>query len=217
MKDRMFFYHVLNKIKNGDLPFYCFLTGGAGVGESIVTTVLYQAIARYCAKSLSHSPDEIKADLCASTGKAAHNIGGHTIHSLFCIPANQSLKFKPLDVLQLDTFRVKFRSLKVIFIDEISMVGNKMFNFINLRLQEVFATEQPFGGVSIVAIGDLFQLKPVFDNWIFQQLNDGYGPLATNLWQDYFKNFELTDYEAERRWPICRIVEQIKRRNAHRQ
>lgn len=97
------------------------------------------------------------------------------------------------------------------------MVGNKMFNFINLRLQEVFATEQPFGGVSIVAVGDLFQLKPVFDNWIFQQLNDGYGPLATNLWQDYFKNFELTDYEAERRWPICRIVEQIKRRNAHRQ
>lgn len=68
-----------------------------------------------------------------------------------------------------------------------------MFNFINLRLQEVFATEQTFGGVSIVAIGDLFQLKPVFDNWIFQQLKDGYGPLASNLWQEHFKVFELTE------------------------
>lgn len=131
-------------------------------------------------------PDEIKAVLCAPTGKAAHNIGGHTIHSLFCIPANQTLQYKPLDVQQLDTFRVKFRSLKVIFIDEISMVGNKMFNYINLRLQEIFATEQPFGGVSIIAIGDLFQLKPVFDNWTFQHLKDGYGPLATNLWQELF-------------------------------
>lgn len=73
------------------------------------------------------------------------------------------------------------------------MVGNKMFNYINLRLQEIFATEQPFGGVSIVAIGDLFQLKPVFDNWIFQHLKDCYGPLTTNLRQDLFKIFELTD------------------------
>lgn len=98
-----------------------------------------------------------------------------------------------MDVQQLGTFRVKFRSLKVVFIDEISMVGNKMFNFINLRLQDIFATEQIFGGVSIIAIGDMFQLKPVFDNWIFKQLQDGYRPLATNLWQDYFRMFELTE------------------------
>lgn len=103
--------------------------------------------------------------------------------------SKSNLKFKPLYVQQLDTFRVKFRSLKVVFIDEISMVGNKMFNFINLRLQEIFATEQPFGGVSIIAKGDLLQLKPVFDNGIFKQLQDGYGPLATNLWQNYFKIF----------------------------
>lgn len=149
-KQKVFFYHVLNKIKNDDFPFYCFLTGGAGVGKSVLITALYQAITRYYTKSLADCPDDIKAVLCAPTEKAAHNIGGHTIHSLFCIPANQNLKFKPLDVHQLDTFRVKFRSLKVVFIDEISMVGNKMFNFINLRLQEIFATEQPFGAVSII-------------------------------------------------------------------
>lgn len=118
-------------------------------------------------KKIHEKPDDVKTLLCAPTGMAAYNIGGQTIHSLFCIPANQSLKYKPLDMKQLDSFRVKFRSLKVIFIGEISMVGNKLFNYINLRLQEIFATEKSFGGVSIIAIGDLFQLKPVFDGWIF--------------------------------------------------
>lgn len=124
----------MHKIKNEELPFYCFLTGGAGVGKSVLTTALFQAITRYYVKCLSECPDEMKAVLCAPTGKPAHNIGGHTIHSLFCIPENQSLNYKPLDVQQLDSFRVKFRSLKVIFIDEIFMVGNKVFNYINLRL-----------------------------------------------------------------------------------
>jgi hypothetical protein len=48
---------------------------------------------------------------------------------------------------QLDSMRCKFFSLKVIFIDEISMVGKKMFNFINLRLQEIKGSSKPFGGV----------------------------------------------------------------------
>ena len=138
-------------------------------------------------------PDDVHSVLCAPTGKAAYNIGGHTIHSLFCIPANQSLHYKPLDSQQLDTMRVKFQSLKLIFIDEVSMVGGKMFNFINHRLQEVFASNLPFGGRSIIAIGDLYQLKPVLDNWIFADLQDNYGPLATHLWKDFFHIYELTE------------------------
>lgn len=45
---------------------------------------------------------------------------------------------------------------------------------------------------NIVTVGDLFQLRPVMDNWIFTQSNKGYGPLAANLWRDNFKLFELT-------------------------
>lgn len=190
---KIFFYHILHKIKTNDLPIHCFLTGGAGVGKSLLTTCLFQAIVRYYAKRVAEKCDEVKAVLCAPTGKAAYNIGGQTIHSLFCIPANQNLKYKPLDVQQLDNMRVKFRSLKIVFIDEVSMVGNKMFNYINLRLQEIFAKGVPFGGISIIAIGDLFQLKPVFDGWIFENLTEGYGPLATNLWTDLFRVFELTE------------------------
>ncbi len=49
-------------------------------------------------------------------------------------------------------------------------------------------TKEPFGGLSIITVGDLFQLKPVFDHWIFENSKDGYSALATNLWQRFFSN-----------------------------
>ena len=49
-----------------------------------------------------------------------------------------------------------------------------------------------FGGISVIFVGDLFQLKPVCDSFIFKNNSTGYGPLATNLWQQNAKMFELT-------------------------
>ena len=40
---------------------------------------------------------------------------------------------------------------------------------------------------------DLYQLQPVGDGWIFQDLSTDYGPLATNLWKQCFKMYELTE------------------------
>ena len=62
------------------------------------------------------------------------------------------------------------------------MVGNSMFNIqINKRLQDIMGTVKDFGGVSIIAIGDLFQLQPVFDGYVFEDLETDYASLATNL------------------------------------
>lgn len=90
-KQKIFFYHVLHKMKMSEGPIYCFLTG-AGVGKSVVTTALYQALTRFYGKKIRENQDDVKTLLCAPTGKAAYNIRGQTIHSLFCIPANQNLK-----------------------------------------------------------------------------------------------------------------------------
>ena len=38
-----FFYHILHQIKTSESPFYCSLSGGAGVGKSHLTKALYQA------------------------------------------------------------------------------------------------------------------------------------------------------------------------------
>ena len=46
-EQKEFFYHVLHLIKTSEEPFYCFLSGGAGVGKSHVTKALYQAALKY--------------------------------------------------------------------------------------------------------------------------------------------------------------------------
>jgi ATP-dependent exoDNAse (exonuclease V) alpha subunit len=82
---------------------------------------------------------------------------------------------------------MKYRNLSIVMIDEISMVGNKMMSLLNSRLQTIKGNHQLFGGISIIAIGDFYQLKPVFDGWIFDDLNKGYGALTPNLWKELFK------------------------------
>ena len=42
-----------------------------------------------------------------------------------------------------------------------------MLNLINERLKQIKGTSALFGGVHLIAIGDLYQLKPVMDGWIF--------------------------------------------------
>ena len=55
------------------------------------------------------------------------------------------------------------------------MVVNSMFIVqLNNRLKDLKGSKEDFGGVSINTIGDLFQLKPVVDRYVFadvQSLN----------------------------------------------
>ena len=54
-------------------------------------------------------------------------------------------------------------------------------------------TNEPFGGISLVMFGDLFQLKPAFDKRIFENSQSGYDGFATNIWTEYFPFFKLTE------------------------
>jgi hypothetical protein len=194
-EQKRFFYHILNKVKMRLTPFYTFLSGGAGCGKSVLIRAINQALLKYFNHQRWEYPDSLKLLLCAPTGKAAHNIGGSTIHAAFCIPANQGFHFKPLDMQQLNTLRSRYHDLKVVIIDEISMVGRAMLNFVNLRLQEIKGCTQPFGNVSILAVGDLFQLKPVLDAWVFSQEYNTpqLECIGTNLWTDLFDFYELKE------------------------
>ncbi|XP_078342943.1 uncharacterized protein LOC144628684 [Oculina patagonica] len=193
IKQMEFFYHVLHSIKTSDEALRLFLSGGAGVGKTTVTNALYEALIRYLNSVPGENPDEVRVLKVAPTGKAAFNISGNTLHSAFKIPANRGFQYCTLDRDRLNTIRAQLRRLEVIFIDEISMVGSGMFTFLNLRLQQIMGTEKLFGGVNLVTVGDLFQLKPVFDKWIFENSTDSYSALATNIWQEHFKMFELSE------------------------
>ncbi|XP_062599574.1 uncharacterized protein LOC134261132 [Saccostrea cucullata] len=191
VKQREFFNHVLHWVKTKTEPIYSFLSGGAGVGKSVLIRALYQALHRYLCSTEGENPDDIRVLLCAYTGKAAYNIGGATIASAFHQKINQSQQSLHCD--ELNTFRTKYKNLKLIIIDEISMVGNRSLALIDSRLQLLTGIKKPFGGISIIAVGDFFQLKPVMDRWIFQDLNHDAQALANNLWKEHFCIFELDE------------------------
>ena len=194
-EQKRFFYHILHKIKSKSLPFFTFLSGGAGCGKSVLIKAIHQALLKYFNHDRDEDPSTVKVLLCAPTGKAAHNIGGRTIHSAFCIPASQGFHFNPLDMQQLNTMRAHYHDLKVLIIDGISMVGRGMLNFINLRLKEIKGSTKSFGDVSVLAVGDLYQLKPIHDAWVFSQVyrTPQLQCIATNLWIDLFDFFELKE------------------------
>ena len=57
-----------------------------------------------------------------------------------------------------------------------------MFNVeINNRLKDIKSSKEAFGGVSIIALGALFQLQLVMDDYVFQDMNPSeYGSLVPN-------------------------------------
>ena len=61
------------------------------------------------------------------------------------------------------------KNLKIVIIDEVSMVKVDLLYQLDLRLHEIKEkVEIPFGGVSVIAFGDLMQLRPVMGKFIFE-------------------------------------------------
>jgi ATP-dependent DNA helicase PIF1 len=123
-----------------------FLTGKAGTGKS--------TLLRYFRATTQKFPVVV-----APTGVAAVNVQGQTIHSFF----GWGIDITPKRVRKVSYEKSQvYRRMKMLIIDEISMVRADMFECIDrfLRLN-TGKPDQPFGGVQIVVIGDLYQLPPV--------------------------------------------------------
>jgi hypothetical protein len=140
--------------------------------------------------------------LTAPTGVAAFNIGGVTLHSALLLGCNKFQGYKPLTADKLNTLRSRLMSLQLLIIDEVSMVGSNMLLEIHKRLQEIkgASADQTFGGVSILAVGDLFQLPPVCQPHLFGLVSDAYARLhkTGSLWKDEFVLFELDEIMRQR-------------------
>ena len=132
-------------------PLHIFLTGNAGCGKSFLMKVLYQSLN----KTLSYgnvSLDKPKVLLIAPTGVAAINIDGTTIHTALNIPVGSFGKnLPPLSDKMKSSLRNKLADLKVIIIDEISMVSNDLLFYVHLRLNEIFGSvkNESFAGVTV--------------------------------------------------------------------
>ena len=132
-----------------------FITGKAGTGK---TTFLR--------KLREQTPKNMV--VVAPTGVAAINAGGMTIHSFFQLPVRTLIptpqSYKQLFAEQRLTQRKRnlIYHLEMLVIDEISMVRADVLDAIDQVLRRYkYRKDQPFGGVQLVMIGDLFQLSPV--------------------------------------------------------
>lgn len=105
----------------------------------------------------------------APTGVSAININGTTINTALAIPQQTSDNLPAMSDQKKTQLRLLFSELRLIIIDEISMVGNITLLHIHQRLQQVFGTGnlQLFAGISIIAVGDLYQLPPIRRKLVF--------------------------------------------------
>jgi ATP-dependent exoDNAse (exonuclease V) alpha subunit len=140
-----------------------FLTGKAGTGK----TTFLKYITQHTDKNFV---------VTAPTGVAAINAGGMTLHSLFQLPfgiylpgfhshnssiqiTNRNTLFKNLQFSK--SKRDLLQELELLIIDEVSMVRCDMLDAVDTILRVVRKKPQPFGGVQVLFIGDLYQLSPV--------------------------------------------------------
>lgn len=192
---RSFLMHVYKSIvTNRNIPLRIFLSGSAGVGKSTLINAIYQLISHHF-DNLSGQPvtTTIKVLLTAFAGKAAFLINGSTLHTAFALPVNQSTNMPELSSDIANTIRIQLRDLKLLVIDEISMVGSRLLNRVSTRLIQIMGKNEPFGGVSVILVGDLNQLPPVFDSPVYEAFDDsGLSILANQVLFDEFKYFELT-------------------------
>ena len=122
-----------------------FITGKAGTGKS----TLLRKFRKETKKNIV---------VLAPTGIAAINVNGQTIHSFFKFPPTQ---IKSIHVKVQKDKESLFRELDALVIDEVSMVRADLMDAIDLALKKNRKSTEPFGGVQMIFIGDLFQLPPV--------------------------------------------------------
>lgn len=122
-----------------------FITGGAGTGKSFLLKYIRDLF--------------INVMFVAPTGIAASNINGQTIHSFFKIrPQNY---YKRGVNYSSEPDNKLFRLMQILVIDEVSMLRVDLLMAIDVILRQARKSHLPFGGVTILAVGDFFQLPPI--------------------------------------------------------
>jgi len=140
---------ALNILKTGNNVF---ITGSAGTGK----TYLLNQYTFYL-KSRKIIPT-----IVAPTGIAASHLQGQTIHSFFSLGIRGTIDdYYVESLLEKKYLQTRFSKLKVLIVDEISMVSPEMFLAMDKILRAFKKNNTPFGGVQTILSGDFFQLPPI--------------------------------------------------------
>ena len=150
---------------------HLFITGKAGTGKS----TLLDLFRRTTSKNVV---------ILAPTGIAALKVHGQTIHSFFKFPPRLIL---PSDIKYTPSLKRIVNKLEILILDEISMVRADILDGINRILQLHRNNSKPFGGIRLVAFGDIYQLPPIVssveEKHFFQNNYTSAYFFASEIWQ----------------------------------
>ncbi|EDS38200.1 conserved hypothetical protein [Culex quinquefasciatus] len=187
-KQRMLILHIIHRLTSFDpeIPaMQIFLTGPAGSGKTFTLRLMMETYNRY---SQGHNSRNNAYIACASTGKAAVNIDGVTVHRAYRIAISRQSDSK-LTPEWLQTYRNEFRNVKLHIVDEVSMLSAGNFRTMHIRLQDIHLDYlHPFADQDVTFTGDLHQLNPVNALPIYKAPRNSIG--GSWLW-DYIRLYEL--------------------------
>jgi ATP-dependent exoDNAse (exonuclease V) alpha subunit len=149
--------------------------GSAGCGKTYLIDAICQEL-RDLAKD-EDEPNPVR--VLAPSGAAALNVRGQTIHSALGLPVNTD--FVPLTGARLARLQTQWKGIKILIIDEKSMLGLKTLAMIDSRLRQLIphGGHLPFGGLHVVLCGDFAQLPPVGDRPLYGSPSSG-SPLSSD-------------------------------------
>lgn len=129
-----------------------FVTGVAGTGKSLV---LRRALRHLAGK---YKPNQYVA--VAPTGSTAIALGGQTLHSFAGIGVPKTWRDFYRSKSK-KTVAAQWRALRVLVLDEVSMVSGEFFDNLSHVVSEIRGDPRPFGGIQLVVCGDFLQLSPI--------------------------------------------------------
>jgi hypothetical protein len=137
-------------------PLFAIVSGTAGSGKSYTISAITSSM-----KGLCDIGQPLPIVVTAFTGVAAFNVRGITLHSLLQLGLGEA--DEPLSPRAALNLQLKLKFVHYIIIDEMSMISASILARIDHRLREAFPDNQrcPFGGTSIILMGDFAQIPPV--------------------------------------------------------
>ena len=142
-----------------------FITGPGGSGKSYLIEKIVQHFTSIAVCYQITSTTGCSAVLLSNNIQiCGRNINVKTIHSFsgigLCKGDNDTIINKAVNNFFLSK---RWRQIKVLIIDEVSMMSCKLFNVIESIARESRRNDLPFGNIQIILLGDFLQLPPIHD------------------------------------------------------
>ena len=177
-------------------PLQLIVSGEGGTGKSYLIDAI-QSLGLIAAAGSGQQQQSQACGICAPiallapTGCAAFLISGTTIHTGLRSSISSSENFETPGDSTLLKLRREWAGVKMVIIDEMSMISLETLAAIDQRLKAITGKhDQSFGGLSVVLCGDLYQLMPVKGRTLYAGENDTRNDKkksARMLWQSTFR------------------------------